>query len=130
MEYTHLIDTSYDDPKILIFTYFDHIWDWFKSCSDETSSVIQGEDKELSETYLMFEDIGLEDEIILDDFIPLNKTIDDDFLNKLYPDGENNDKNEDLVMDNCEEGVNANVVVHSIFNHVIHHVTLGSWYVF
>lgn len=63
----------------------------------------------------MFEDIGLEDEIILDDFIPLNKTIDDDFLNKLYPDGENNDKNEDLVMDNCEEGVNANVVFHSIF---------------
>lgn len=78
----------------------------------------------------MFEDIGLEDEIIPDGFIPLNKIVNDDFLNKLCPDRENDDTNEDPVMDNSKEGVNANVVVHSIFNHVIHHVTLGSWYVF
>lgn len=85
--------------------------DWFESGSDETGSVIQGEDKEPSKRKPMFEDIRLEDEIIANDFTPLNKNIDDESMNKLCPDREKNYYS--------AEGVHVDYVFHSIFNHAI-----------
>lgn len=60
----------------------------------------------------MFEDIGLEDEIIPYNFTPLNKTIDDEFMNNLCLDGETSDYR--------KNGVNVDDVLYSTFNPTIH----------
>ncbi|CAI9302235.1 unnamed protein product [Lactuca saligna] len=92
----------------------------FDEESDESGSVIQEDDKEPSqgihdpELAYMF-DVGLEDEINGEYWTPLNKTKDNEFLNKLCPEG-GEEKNVETQMDNIEELDNNVLKEHLIFN--------------
>ncbi|CAI9300484.1 unnamed protein product [Lactuca saligna] len=60
-------------------------------------------------------DAGLVDEIVPNDFTPLNKVKDDELVNKLCPEGKESEE-----MDTSEEKENEYVVEHSIFNPQVH----------
>ncbi|CAH1437918.1 unnamed protein product [Lactuca virosa] len=123
MDYQLFIDVAYQAPEKPIDMYLDHIGegfeDWFDEESDESGSVIQGDNKEPSqgihnpEPAYMF-DVGLEDEINGEYCTPLNKTKDDEFLNKLCPEGGEEKMFEE--MDNSEELDNDVLEEHHIFN--------------
>ncbi|CAH1445607.1 unnamed protein product [Lactuca virosa] len=122
MDYQVFIDVSYQAPERPIDLYLDHIGegfeDWFDEESDESGSVIHGDDKEPSQGIPDLEpayifDGGLEDKINGEYCTPLNKTKDDEFLNKLCPEGEEKKVEE---MDNSEELDNDVLDEHPIFN--------------
>ncbi|CAH1443587.1 unnamed protein product [Lactuca virosa] len=110
MDYQVFIDVACQSPERPIDLYLDHIGegfeDWFDEESDESGSVIKGDDKETAqgipdpEPAYMF-DAGLEDEINGEYCTLLNKTKDDDFVNKLYLEGGEEKKIEEI--DNSEE---------------------------
>ncbi|CAH1414773.1 unnamed protein product [Lactuca virosa] len=123
MDYQVFIDVAYQSPERPIDLYLDHIGegfeDWFDEESDESGSVIKGDDKETAqgipdrEPAYMF-DAGLDDEINGKYCTPLNKTKDDEFLNKLCPEGREEKKIEEI--DNSEELDNDVLEEHPIFN--------------
>ncbi|CAI9272102.1 unnamed protein product [Lactuca saligna] len=97
--------------------------DWFDEESDESGSVILGDDKEtaqgipdLEPTYMF--DAGLDDEINGEYCTPLNKTKDDEFLNKLCLEGGEEKKIEEI--DNSEELDHDVLEEHPIFNPHVH----------
>ncbi|CAH1422469.1 unnamed protein product [Lactuca virosa] len=117
------IDDVYQAPERPIDLYLDHIEEgfenWLYEESDDSGSAIQGDDKERSqgtpdpEPSYMF-DAGLGDEINEEVCTPLNKTKDDEFLNKLRPEGGEEKKVEE--MDTSEELENDVLEQHPIFN--------------
>ncbi|CAH1448761.1 unnamed protein product [Lactuca virosa] len=121
------IDVAYQAPERPIDMYLDHIGegfeDWLDEESDKSSSVIQGDDKEPSQgtpdpepTYMFY--AGLEDEINWEEYTPLNKTNDDECLNKLCLEGGKQKKVEE--MNNSEKLDNDVLEEHPIFNPQVH----------
>ncbi|KAL4590516.1 hypothetical protein LXL04_003448 [Taraxacum kok-saghyz] len=115
VDYAHFIDTAYENPDLPISIYLDHSGDgldeWGESSSEENETVIQGEKEpvDLGErahpaprqraTAVGGERVA--DDIVEDHMtVKLNKTVDDEFLNKLCHDNNNDEKeeNDDILV--------------------------------
>ncbi|KAL4560266.1 hypothetical protein LXL04_032416 [Taraxacum kok-saghyz] len=109
LDYAHFIDTTYKDPDLPISIYLDHSGDgldeWGESSSEENETVIQGEKEPVDvgerahpaprQTATGVGGEGVVDDIVEDHMtIKLNKTVDDEFLDKLCLD-DNNDEEEE-----------------------------------
>ncbi|CAI9280257.1 unnamed protein product [Lactuca saligna] len=119
LDFAQFIDTRYEYGEISV--YADHIRNGLEESWDDDTNLVVSEDNENGledhgepknegntapdETH---PNIGLEDEVIDIDKIPLNKTSGDEFLCNLYPSEGDTGDNE------VEE---EDVEIHSIFNH-------------